>query len=249
MIEFQHVFKSYGQGRHILADLTFKVTAGEFVYVAGPSGAGKSTLLKLIGGLEPPSRGSSQVHGHRLDQLSARARPYLRRAVGVILQDTHLLYDRSAIDNVLLPLAVTGLAPSLARARARAALEKVGLSSKENTRPIELSGGEQQRLAIARAIVNRPAILIADEPTASLDIDTARRIMSVFKDFNRVGVTTVIASHDDALMAEYATRAFKIEPGKFADSAGQRAHTYVKDNTRNKSQQLHAEPDRSEPLK
>ena len=249
MIEFQHVFKSYGQGRHILADLTFKVTAGEFVYVAGPSGAGKSTLLKLIGGLEPPSRGSIQVHGHRLDQLSARARPYLRRAVGVILQDTHLLYDRSAIDNVLLPLAVTGLAPSLARARARAALEKVGLSSKENTRPIELSGGEQQRLAIARAIVNRPAILIADEPTASLDLDTARRIMSVFKDFNRVGVTTVIASHDDALMAEYATRAFKIEPGKFADSAGQRAHTYVKDNTRNKSQQLHAEPDRSEPLK
>ncbi len=249
MIEFQHVFKSYGQGRHILADLTFKVTAGEFVYVAGPSGAGKSTLLKLIGGLEPPSRGSIQVHGHRLDQLSARARPYLRRAVGVILQDTHLLYDRSAIDNVLLPLAVTGLAPSLARARARAALEKVGLSSKENTRPIELSGGEQQRLAIARAIVHRPAILIADEPTASLDLDTARRIMSVFKDFNRVGVTTVIASHDDALMAEYATRAFKIEPGKFADSAGQRAHTYVKDNTRNKSQQLHAEPDRSEPLK
>ena len=249
MIEFQHVFKSYGQGRHILADLTFKVTAGEFVYVAGPSGAGKSTLLNLIGGLEPPSRGSIQVHGHRLDQLSARARPYLRRAVGVILQDTHLLYDRSAIDNVLLPLAVTGLAPSLARARARAALEKVGLSSKENTRPIELSGGEQQRLAIARAIVNRPAILIADEPTASLDIDTARRIMSVFKDFNRVGVTTVIASHDDALMAEYATRAFKIEPGKFADSAGQRAHTYVKDNTRNKSQQLHAEQDRSEPLK
>jgi len=228
MIEFQHVFKSYGQSRHILADLTFKVAAGEFVYVAGPSGAGKSTLLKLIGGLEPPSRGSIQVHGHRLDQLSARARPYLRRAVGVILQDTHLLFDRSAIDNVLLPLAVTGLAPSLARARARAALEKVGLSSKENTHPIELSGGEQQRLAIARAIVNRPAILIADEPTASLDIDTARRIMSVFKDFNRVGVTTVIASHDDALMAEFATRAFKIEPGKFADSAGQYVHNQSK---------------------
>jgi cell division transport system ATP-binding protein len=237
MIEFQHVFKSYGQGRHILADLTFKVSAGEFVYVAGPSGAGKSTLLKLIGGLEPPSRGSIQVHGHRLDQLSARARPYLRRAVGVILQDTHLLYDRSAIDNVLLPLAVTGLAPGLARSRARAALEKVGLSSKENTRPIELSGGEQQRLAIARAIVNRPAILIADEPTASLDIDTARKIMSVFKDFNRVGVTTVIASHNDVLMAEYATRAFKIEPGKFADSAGQQAPTHIKEAVQAKGQQ------------
>jgi cell division transport system ATP-binding protein len=249
MIEFQHVFKSYGPGRPILADLTFKVSAGEFVYVAGPSGAGKSTLLKLIGGLEPPSRGSIQVHGHRLDQLSARARPYLRRAVGVILQDTHLLFDRSAIDNVLLPLAVTGLAPSLARARARAALEKVGLSSKENSRPIELSGGEQQRLAIARAIVNRPAILIADEPTASLDIDTARRIMSVFKDFNRVGVTTVIASHDDALMAEYATRAFKIEPGKFADSTGQRAHTFAIDSTKLKDQQSRVGSGRSETLR
>jgi cell division transport system ATP-binding protein len=221
MIEFQHVFKSYGQGRNILADISFRVNAGEFVYVAGPSGAGKSTLLKLIGGLEGPSRGSIQVNGQRLEKLSARARPYLRRTVGVILQDTHLLFDRS----VLLPLTVTGLATGVARARARAALEKVGLSSKENTPPIELSGGEQQRLAIARAIVNRPAILIADEPTASLDRDTARRIMSVFKDFNRVGVTTVIASHDDALMAEYATRAFKIEPGKFADSAAQRSNT------------------------
>jgi cell division transport system ATP-binding protein len=225
MIEFQHVFKSYGQGRNILADISFRVTAGEFVYVAGPSGAGKSTLLKLIGGLETPSRGSIQVNGHRLEQLSARARPYLRRSVGVILQDTHLLYDRSAIENVLLPLTVTGLASDVARARARAALDKVGLSTKENTPPIELSGGEQQRLAIARAIVNRPAILIADEPTASLDRETARRIMSVFKDFNRVGVTTVIASHDDALMAEYATRAFKIEPGKFADSAARRSST------------------------
>ena len=249
MIEFQHVFKSYGPGRPILADLTFKVSAGEFVYVAGPSGAGKSTLLKLIGGLEPPSRGSIQVHGHRLDQLSTRARPYLRRAVGVILQDTHLLYDRSAIDNVLLPLAVTGLAPGLARSRARAALEKVGLSSKENTRPIELSGGEQQRLAIARAIVNRPAILIADEPTASLDIDTARKIMSVFKDFNRVGVTTIIASHDDTLMAEYATRAFKIEPGKFADSAREQAHTYSKGVVRPQEQQTQARSGRSEPLR
>jgi cell division transport system ATP-binding protein len=130
------------------------------------------------------------------------------------------------MDNVLLPLAVTGLASDVARARARAALEKVGLSAKENAPPIELSGGEQQRLAIARAIVNRPAILIADEPTASLDRETARRIMAVFKDFNRVGVTTVIASHDDELMAEYATRAFKIDPGRFADSAERRAPTH-----------------------
>lgn len=240
MIEFQHVFKSYGQGRSILADISFKVSPGEFVYVAGPSGAGKSTLLKLIGGLEAPSRGSIQVNGQRIENLSPRARPYLRRAVGVILQDTHLLYDRSVIDNVLLPLAVTGLATEIARARARAALEKVGLSAKENAPPIELSGGEQQRLAIARAIVNRPAILIADEPTASLDRETARRIMSVFKDFNRVGVTTLIASHDDDLMAEYATRAFKIDPGRFADSADRRAPA-------NKSTVSNQSPERTEP--
>ena len=222
MIEFQHVFKSYGRGRNILADITFRVKAGEFIFVAGPSGAGKSTLLKMIGGLEPSSRGSIQVNGQRLDQLSKRTRPYLRRAVGVILQDTHLLYDRSAIKNVLLPLAVAGLEPKLALARARAALEKVGLSSKEEMNPIELSGGEQQRLAIARAIVNRPAILIADEPTANLDRETARRIMSVFKDFNRVGVTTLIASHDEVLMAEYASRTFRIEPGKFTDMSSPR---------------------------
>lgn len=220
MIQFQHVFKSYGRGPNILADITFRVKAGEFIFVAGPSGAGKSTLLKMIGGLESSSRGSIQVNGQRLDQLSKHTRPYLRRAVGVILQDTHLLYDRSAINNVLLPLAVAGFEPKRALARARAALEKVGLSAKEEMNPIELSGGEQQRLAIARAIVNRPAILVADEPTANLDHETARRIMSVFRDFNRAGVTTLIASHDEDLIAEYASRSFRIEPGKFTDLPG-----------------------------
>lgn len=222
MIEFQHVFKSYGRGRNILADINFRVTAGEFVFVSGPSGAGKSTLLKLIGGLEPPSRGSIQVNGQRLDKLPTRARPYLRRAVGVILQDTHLLYDRSALQNVMLPLAVVGQPREAASARARAALDKVGLAGKEDLNPIELSGGEQQRLAIARAIVNRPAILIADEPTANLDQGNAQRIMNVFRDFNRVGVTTLIASHDQALMASYANRVLLIEPGRFQDSHGGR---------------------------
>ncbi|HEY9281172.1 MAG TPA: ATP-binding cassette domain-containing protein [Eoetvoesiella sp.] len=220
MIEFQHVFKSYGRGRNILADINFRVEAGEFVFVSGPSGAGKSTLLKLIGGLEPPSRGSVHVHGHRIDKMPSRGRPYLRRAVGVILQDTHLLYDRNAINNVLLPLTVAGLEKSLAATRARAAIEKVGLSGKEDLNPIEMSGGEQQRLAIARAIVNRPAILIADEPTANLDQESARRIMEVFRDFNRVGVTTLIASHDRALMASYASRTLRIDLGKFSDFKG-----------------------------
>ncbi len=223
MIEFQHVFKSYGRGRNILADINFRVNAGEFVFVSGPSGAGKSTLLKLIASLEPPTRGSIQVHGQRLDKLSARARPYLRRAVSVILQDTHLLYDRSALANVMLPLSVTGQASDSAAARARAALDKVGLAGKEDLNPIELSGGEQQRLAIARAIVNRPAILIADEPTANLDDDNAQRIMNVFRDFNRVGVTTLIASHDQQLMSRYTRRTLRIDHGKFLDTQGEAA--------------------------
>lgn len=220
MIDFQHVFKSYGRGRNILADITFRVAPGEFVFVSGPSGAGKSTLLKLIGGLEAPTRGAIQVHGQRMDKLSARARPYLRRAVGVVLQDTRLLYDRSAYENVLLPLIVLGLPPGVAAARARAALDKVGLAGKENLNPVEMSGGEQQRLAIARAIVNRPAILIADEPTANLDHDSARRILNVFRDFNQVGVTLLIASHDEALMAEHATRTLRVEPGRFGQWPG-----------------------------
>lgn len=220
MIEFQHVFKSYGQSRNILADINFRIEAGEFVFVSGPSGAGKSTLLKLIGGLEPPSRGSITVSKHRIDKMPVRARPYLRRAVGVILQNTHLLFDRSAFDNVLLPLTVVGLERSQALTRARAALDKVGLSGKENLNPIEMSGGEQQRLAMARAIVNRPTILIADEPTANLDKNSAQRIMDVFRDFNRVGVTTLIASHDTPLMAAYATRTLQILPGRFTDLKG-----------------------------
>lgn len=220
MIEFQHVFKSYGRARNILADINFRVDAGEFIFVSGPSGAGKSTLLKLIGGLEAASRGSVQVNNQRLEKMPARARPYLRRAVGLILQDTHLLFDRSALANVMLPLAVTGQPHDSASARARAALEKVGLSGKEDLSPIELSGGEQQRLAIARAIVNRPAILIADEPTANLDHETAIRIMNVFRDFNRVGVTLLIASHDQELMAGYASRTLRIDHGRFTDVAG-----------------------------
>src|SRR5690625_2930889 len=157
MIEFQHVFKSYGQCRNILADVNFKISAGEFIFVAGPSGAGKSTLLKLIGGLETPTRGAIHVNNQRIDRMPKRARPYLRRAVGVILQNMHLLYDRNAVQNVLLPLKIMGIDNKLALSRARAAMDKVGLAGKETLSPIQMSGGEQQRLAIARAIVNRPS--------------------------------------------------------------------------------------------
>lgn len=220
MIEFKHVFKSYGRSRNILADINFHIQPGEFVFVSGPSGAGKSTLLRLIGGLESPTRGAVHVKNNRIDQLPSRAQPYIRRAIGLILQDVHLLNDRTGIHNVMLPLEVLGLERSVAMKRARAALEKVGLAGKEDQFPIEMSGGEQQRLAIARAIVNRPAIVIADEPTANLDEDSARRIMDVFRDFNRVGVTTLIASHDRELMANYARRTFLIETDSFTDMPG-----------------------------
>lgn len=220
MIEFKHVFKSYGRSPNILVDLNFNIRPGEFIFVSGPSGAGKSTLLRLIAGLETPTRGSIFVQGSRVDKLSARGQPYLRRAIGLILQDIHLLDDRRALHNVMLPLEVLGVATGTAQARARAALQKVGLGDKQDHYPVELSGGEQQRLAIARAIVNRPAIMIADEPTANLDDATAKKIMDVFADFNRVGVTTLIASHDHRLMDHYAERSFTIDGGRFYDSPG-----------------------------
>lgn len=220
MIEFKHVFKSYGRSQNILADINFHINAGEFVFVSGPSGAGKSTLLRLIGGLESPTRGAVHVKGNRIDQLPARAQPYIRRSIGLILQDVHLLHDRTAIHNVMLPLEVVGVERSKAMKRARAAMEKVGLAGKEEQYPIEMSGGEQQRLAIARAIVNRPAIVIADEPTANLDAESATRILDVFNEFNRVGVTTLIASHDRELMASYARRTLLIESGRFTDMTG-----------------------------
>lgn len=214
MIEFRHVFKSYGRGLNTLTDVNLDVAAGELVFLTGPSGAGKSTLLKLIAGLMPPTRGKIKVNGHELTQLPARARPYLRRALGVILQDVHLLNDRSAFDNVVLPLIVTGNDATTARTRARAAIDKVGLSGKDMLRPEELSGGDQQRLAIARAIVNRPALLIADEPTANLDTASAQRIIDVFRDFHRVGVTTLIATHDHDLIKRHATRVLYVDRGR-----------------------------------
>ncbi len=212
MIEFQHVFKSYGRGRNILADINFRVEPGEFIFVSGPSGAGKSTLLKLIGGLEPPSRGSVHVNGHRIDKMPARARPYLRRAVGVILQDMHLLYDRNAVENVLLPLAVIGLDSERANTRARAAMEKVGLSGKEDLNPVEMSGGEQQRLAIARAVVNRPSLLLADEPTAHLDAETGADVARIFHEFHHVGVTVMIATYATELFP--AARRLQLDHGR-----------------------------------
>lgn len=195
-IRFDRVAKRYPQGIDALSDISFELAEGEMLVVAGHSGAGKSTLLKLIAGIERPSAGAVLVGGQNVGALKARAIPYLRRNLGLVLQDQKLLFDRSAFENVMLPLAITGFPRRDAVQRARAALDKVGLLGRANSLPIALSGGEQQRLAIARAVVNRPSILLVDEPTAHLDDDTAADVVRIFREFHRVGVTLLITTCD-----------------------------------------------------
>ena len=196
MIEFSAVTKRYPGGHEALKSVSLTVADGELLFITGHSGAGKSTLLKLLPVIERVTSGSVVVNGQNVSSMRAAAIPYLRRNIGQIFQDQKLLYDRSVFDNVMLPLAVTGVHPKDAVKRARAALDKVGLLAREKANPITLSGGEQQRLAIARAIVNRPAIIIADEPTSNLDTDYAGEIIDLFIAFHQVGVTVMIATHD-----------------------------------------------------
>ena len=197
MIEFSAVTKRYPGGHEALKAVSLTVADGELLFITGHSGAGKSTLLKLLPVIERATSGSVIVNGQNVSSMRPAAIPYLRRNIGQIFQDQKLLYDRSVFHNVMLPLAVTGVHPRDAGKRARAALDKVGLLPREKANPIALSGGEQQRLAIARAIVNRPAIIIADEPTSNLDIEYANEIIDLFVAFHQVGVTLLIATHDD----------------------------------------------------
>jgi len=191
--------------------------AGEFAFIAGHSGAGKSTLLKLIPAIERPSSGAVLVNGQNVGALKRAALPYLRRNLGLVFQDQKLLYDRSVGDNVMLPLAFSELGGREAERRVRAALEKVGLLAREKANPIQLSGGEQQRLAIARAVVNRPSVLIADEPTANLDAASAAAILEIFADFNKVGVTVLVATHDETLIGRFARRVLRLAGGKLVE--------------------------------
>lgn len=200
MIEFQNVSKLYTRNASALTDVSFSVARGEMVYLAGPSGAGKSTLLKLIAAIERPSSGTVQVNGQDIGKLKAVNLPILRRSLGLILQQQRLLHDRHVLANVMLPMLVSGAARSDAEQRARAALDKVGLLAKALAEPMSLSGGEQQRVSIARAIVNRPQIILADEPTANLDRVSARRVMDALKAFNAAGVTCVISTHDEQVL-------------------------------------------------
>jgi cell division transport system ATP-binding protein len=186
--------------------------------VTGHSGAGKTTALRLIPVIERATSGSVLVNGQNVGALRPGAVPYLRRNVGLVFQDQKLLHDRNVIENVKLPLVVCGSAPGEAARRARAALDKVGLAGRENSMPIALSGGEQQRLCIARAIANRPSILLADEPTSNLDPGAAAEVMAIFKAFNQVGVTVVVATHDAALVARFATRAIHLSHGRVVEA-------------------------------
>ncbi|MEN6586749.1 MAG: cell division ATP-binding protein FtsE [Sulfuricella sp.] len=214
MISLSQVSKRYPGGLEALKDVTFTIETGEMAFVTGHSGAGKSTLLNLIAAIEAPSSGTIIINGQNLGQLRPAAIPFLRRNFGLIFQDHKLLYDRSVFDNVMLPLEITGFDQSEAAKRTRAALDKVGLLGREKTMPIALSGGEQQRLCIARAIVHRPAILLADEPTGNLDSDYASEILEMFRSFNQVGVTVLIATHDEHLIERYSARTLHLQHGE-----------------------------------
>jgi len=214
MIRFDNVSKRYATGQEGLSNTSFTIEEGQMVFLTGHSGAGKSTLLRLIGCLERPSRGQVWVNERNLNKLSNSQIPYHRRDVGMIFQDHRLLHDRTVFDNVALPLVVAGASPNDIKRRVSAALDKVGLLHKERSMPLTLSGGEQQRVGIARAVVSKPKVLLADEPTGNLDPELSKEIMELFMEFNRVGVTLLIATHDIALILSMSQRIIKLEKGR-----------------------------------
>ena len=216
MISLSQVTKRYPGGLEALRGVTLTIERGSIVFITGHSGAGKSTLLKLIAAIERPSSGGVLVNGQNVGALRSRSVPFLRRNFGLIFQDQKLLFDRTAFDNVMLPLSIIGFERREAARRVRAALDKVGLLAKEKAYPVRLSGGEQQRLAIARAIVHRPAILLADEPTGNIDAAYAADLGELFRSFSQVGVTVVIATHDEAFAARLKARAVALKEGKVA---------------------------------
>jgi cell division transport system ATP-binding protein len=218
MIRFDNVWKRYPNGREAISNLTLSVGRGEMVFLTGHSGAGKSTLLKLIAVIERPTRGTLMVNGQNTATMPRSKIPPFRRDIGIVFQDHKLLMDRPVYDNVGLPLVIAGVPEKEIDKRVRAALDQVGLLGRERIRPIELSTGEQQRVGIARAIVGKPSLLIADEPTGNLDPDLAVEIMNIFKRFNEVGVTVLVATHDVHLIGHYGVRRVVIEGGRVAGS-------------------------------
>ncbi len=214
MLKFDRVSKRYADAGDALLDVSFHLQRGEMAFLTGHSGAGKSTLLKLIAMMELCTRGHIILDGQNLSQLRESQIPFLRRKLGLIFQDNKLLFDRTVFDNVALPLIVSGYAyPEIAR-RVRAALDKVGLLGKEKKFPLALSGGEQQRVGIARAVINKPRLILADEPTGNLDPDLSAEIMQLFEQFQQVGVSVLIASHDIDLLSRMGHRILTLEQGQ-----------------------------------
>jgi len=224
MIEFEQVSKKYASGHEALSNLSFSLDNGEMAFLTGHSGAGKSTLLKLIANIERCTTGQVRVAGQLLNRMPAYQIPFFRRQLGVVFQNHHLLMDRTVYDNVALPLIIEGERPKDIGRRVRAALDKVGLLNRENYRPVMLSGGEQQRVGIARAVVTKPKLLLADEPTGNLDPLLSREIMNLFADFNRVGTTVLIASHDLALIARMPFRVMTLKEGQMIRTGKERTH-------------------------
>ena len=214
MIEFQGVSKRYSTGQEALLNVNFAIEEQEIVFLTGHSGAGKSTLMKLIMLMERPTAGQVLIGGRNLNRLNRGQIPFHRRQVGVVFQNHQLLFDRSVFENVALPLQICGYHRRDVARRVRAALDKVGLLNKENAMPISLSGGEQQRVGIARAVVNKPPLLLADEPTGNLDPELSAEIMELFRQFSEVGVTVMIASHDIDLIKQMHRRVLTLESGQ-----------------------------------
>lgn len=214
MIRFESVSKRYDTGYEALSRVDFEIESGEMVFLTGHSGAGKSTLMKMITLMEHPSLGEVYVDGHHLGKMANSQVPFFRRNLGVVFQNHQLLFDRTVFDNVALPLQVAGYPHHEIGKRVRAALDKVDLLQKERVNPIVLSGGEQQRVGIARAVVAKPRVLLADEPTGNLDPELSNEIMNLFRQFNEVGTTVMIATHDIELLKRMNKRVLGLVQGK-----------------------------------
>jgi cell division transport system ATP-binding protein len=219
MIQLYHVTKRYAPGINALTDVSLQIEKGEFIFLTGPSGAGKTTLLKLLFREEVPSEGQILVHGRNLAVLPASKVPYLRRSIGVVFQDFKLIHRKTVFENIALALHVVGVPEFVHKERVLRVLKMVGLAHRMHAYPLQMSGGEQQRIAIARALINEPSLLLADEPTGNLDPELSHEIMRLFRQINAHGATVVVATHDRELIRRFGRRVLYLEGGRYVEEA------------------------------